>query len=101
MTIYNRQYFHTLTTLGFTNLLAATLGRGKRGVDEALALVDVALIAQRVGQIGQDLAQHLALAPLLEAAMHRLVVGVTLRQQVPLRTRVQNPEYRLQHLAGR
>lgn len=33
--------------------------------------------------------------------MHRLVVGIALRQEVPLRTGVQNPQHRLQDRSGR
>ena len=40
----------------------------------------------------RKLAQHLALAPLLKSAMHRFVVGIALRQQMPLCARVQNPQ---------
>jgi hypothetical protein len=82
------------------NLGTATLGRGE-GVDEGLTLVDEALLAQRSGQIDQDLAQHLLLAPALETAVHRLVVGVALREHVPLRAGVQDPQHRIEHVAGR
>src|SRR6266513_4568049 len=85
-------------------LLLAAIGvaaQGKARVDETLVLVDLALIAKRIGQLRQDLAQHLALAPLLESSMHRLVVRVALRKHVPLRTRVQYPQHRLEHFARR
>jgi hypothetical protein len=39
--------------------------------------------------------------PLLETAVHSLVVRVTLRQHVPLRTRVQNPQDGFEHRARR
>ena len=58
-------------------------------------------IAQRIRQLGQDVAQHLAFAPLLESAMHRFVVGIALRQHGPLRTGVQNPQDGLQDGSGR
>src|SRR5690242_6533764 len=78
-----------------------TLGTGERPIDEALALVDVAAIAKLIRQIGQDRAQDLALAPLPKATMHRLVVGMALRQHVPLRARVQNPQHCFEHLPRR
>ena len=68
---------------------------------KALALVDVALLTQRIRQLRQHLAQHLALAPLLKAPMHRLVVRVALRKHVPLRAGVQNPQHRFEHFARR
>jgi hypothetical protein len=49
--------------------------------------------------ISHEIAKDLALAPLLKSAMHRFVVGTALRQQVPLPTRVQNPEHRFQDVA--
>ena len=45
----------------------------------------------------RKLAQHLALAPLLKSAMHRFVVGIALWQQMPLCSRVQNPQDGLQN----
>lgn len=45
-------------------------------------------------------AQDLALAPLLESAMDRFVVGIALEQHVPLRAGVQNPEHRFQDVAS-
>ena len=97
MAIDNRQDLDTLAASGLSNLIATTLGRGKCRINEALALVDLALLAKRVRQLRQNLAQHLAFAPLLEAAVHRLVVRVALRQHVPLCASVQNPQRRVQH----
>ncbi len=99
MTIHNREDLHASAPAGRADIVAAALGRGKRGIDEALAFVDRAFFAQRIGQLRENLAQHLAFAPLLKPAMHRFVVGIALGQQVPLRTRVQNPEHRLQDVA--
>jgi hypothetical protein len=54
-------------------------------------------LSQRVRQLCGDLTQHLAVTPLLESAMHPFVVGIALRQQMPLRAGLQNPAHRLQH----
>jgi hypothetical protein len=53
-------------------------------------------VAQGIRQLGEDLAQHFVLAPWLKAAMDRLVVGIALRQHVPLGPSVQNPQDRFQ-----
>jgi len=60
----------------------------------SLALVDLAFRAPRIDQLCQHLAPHRASASLLKPAMHRRVVGVALRQQVPLRAGVENPQHR-------
>ena len=96
MTIHNRKDLHAFAPAGRADALAAALGRGKRRVDETLTLVDGPFLAQRIRQLRENLAQHFALAPLLKPAMHRFVVGIALRQQVPLCARVQHPEHRLQ-----
>lgn len=100
MSIHNRQDFHALAALRESDGLAAALGRRKRGIDETLAFIKGPFVTQRVRQLGEDLSQDLLLAPLLEPAMHRLVVGIALREQVPLRPRVQNPEHRFQDGPG-
>src|SRR5579864_4819696 len=92
---------HALAATRRTDFRTATLRTGKRRVDEALALIDLASVAQLVRQLRQYLAQNLALAPLLETPMDRLVVRIALRQHVPLRTGIENPEHRFQHRARR
>lgn len=72
MAIHNRENLHAFAAAGGTDPVATAFGRGKRRIDEALVLVDVAFLAQRIGQLGQNLPQHLAFAPLLEPPMHRL-----------------------------
>src|SRR5579862_1536278 len=99
MTIDYRHDFHAFSAPSRPNLLAATLGRCKRRVDIALRLIELALRAQSVGQIGQRGANHLALAPLLKATVYRLVVRVGLRKHVPLSAGVENPQHRLKHFA--
>ena len=96
MPIHNREDLHAFAPAGFADPVAAALGRGKRRIDEALPLVELPFLAQGIGQLRENLAQHLALAPLLKSAMHRLVVGVTLGQHMPLRAGVQNPQDGLQ-----
>jgi len=100
MAIHNREDLHAFAAFGQPHGLPAALGRGKRGIDEALAFINRSFVPQRIGQLRQDLAQHLALAPLLEPAMDRFVVGIALGQQMPLRAGVQNPEHRVQDLAS-
>src|SRR5581483_4105971 len=48
----------------------------------------------------RDVAQDLAFAPRLKAAMPRFVIGIARRQQVPLRAGVQNPQHGFQDRAG-
>ena len=94
--IHNRENLHAFPAFREAHGVPAALGRRKGGIDEAFALVHHAFFPQRIGQLREDLPQHLPLAPLLESAMHRLVVGIALRQEVPLRARIQNPEHGLQ-----
>jgi hypothetical protein len=101
MTIHNREDLDAFPPAGFPDFVAAALGRGKRRIDEALALVKRSFLTQSIRQLSENVAQHLAFAPLLEAAMHRFVVGRALRQHVPLRTGVQNPQDGLQDASGR
>ena len=98
--IHNRQDFHALAALREADGLAAALGRRKRGINETLAFINGPFVTQRVCQLGEDLSQDLPLTPLLEPAMHCLVVGIALREQVPLRAGVQNPEHRFQDGPG-
>ncbi len=53
-------------------------------------LMEGSFFMQGIVQLGQNLTEHLAVAPLLKSAMDGLVVGIELGQQVPLRARVQN-----------
>ena len=101
MAIHDRENLDAFAPAGRADALAAALGRGKRRIDEALALVNCAFLPQRIRQLGEDVAQPLAFAPRLESAMHRFVVGIALRQHVPLRPGVQNPQDGLQDGSGR
>jgi len=53
----------------------ASLGRCKGGIDKTLSLIKHTFIAQRVRQLGYDIAQHFAATPLLEATMNCFVVS--------------------------
>ncbi len=99
--IHNRQDFHAFAAFREPHGLAAAFGRRKRRIDETLPFIDCAFVTQRIGQVGQDLPQHLALTPLLESAMDGFVVRIALREQVRLGAGVQNPEHRLQNRSGR
>jgi hypothetical protein len=56
-----------------------------------------ASVAKLVGNIRQHATQNLVAAPRLKAPMHRFVVRIALRQHVPLRTGVENPQHCLKH----
>src|SRR5579885_343447 len=99
--IHDRQDFRAFAAFGRPHFSTAALGESKRGIDVTLALVERALLAQIIGQISQDPAQDLLPAPLLEPAMHRLVVGIALRKHVPLRAGVEHPQHRIEHFARR
>src|ERR1700675_51844 len=80
---------------------AATLGTGKCRVDKTLALVNFASVTQLIGELGQNLTQDLAFAPLLKTSMHRLIVWIALRKHVPLRAGVQTPQHRVEYSSRR
>lgn len=92
MALHNGHDFHPLTALGLANLLATALGRGKGGIDEALRLIERPFLSEGIGQLHERIPQHFTATPLLETSVHRFVVRIALRQHVPLRTRVQNPQ---------
>ena len=94
------QGFHAFAAFREPPDLAAALRSGTRHIDETLAFVDRAFLTQRIGQLGENVTQHLSLIPLLKLAMDGFVVGIALGQHVPLCTGVQNPEHRLQDVAG-
>jgi len=83
MAIDNGQDLHSLAAAGFAYGIATALGRGKARINERLALVNVALLTQRIGQLREHLAQHLSLALVLEAPMHRLTRCVAARTGSP------------------
>ena len=99
MTIHNRHDFYAFSASGRTNPIPATFRHRKRRVDKAFRLINLTGIAKLIGQVRQNGSQHLTSTPMLKASMHRFVVRVVLRQHVPLRTGVQNPQHRLENLA--
>src|ERR1700745_87652 len=101
MAVHNRHDFQALSALRRTDLCAAALGHRKGRVDETLFFIQRAALAKLVGDVGQNLAQNLVATPGLEAPMHSFVVRIALRQHVPLRTCVENPQYRFKHMTGR
>src|SRR5207244_12779133 len=99
MAIHNRHDFHAFSASRRSNFFATALRGCERGIDEAFRLIDLAFLAQRIRKIREYFAQNFLTAPLLEAPMNRLVVGVALRKHVPLRTGVQNPQNGFQNSA--
>ena len=101
MPIHNRQNLHAFPAFREPHGLAAALGGRKRGVDETLAFINRPVLAQGVGQLGEDRPQHFPLTPLLESTMDSFVVGIALGQEVPLGAGVENPEDGFQNRSGR
>jgi hypothetical protein len=101
MAIDYRHDFHAFSTLGWTDIRASALGHRKGRVNEALFLVQHSSVTKFIGNIRQDLTQNFAVAPRLKPTMHSFVVRIALRQHVPLRAGVENPQHRFKHLARR
>ena len=99
--VHDPHDFHAFSALRRADLRATPLRRREHRVNETLRFVQAAPLAERIGHIHQDIPEHFVAAPRLEAAMHGLVVRITLRQHMPLGARVQNPQDRLQHPTGR
>jgi hypothetical protein len=58
-------------------------------------------LPKRIGKIYEHIPQDFTATPLLETSVHSFVVRIALRQHVPLRTRVQNPQDGFQYAARR
>lgn len=98
--IHNRESLHALLEFRETqetHMVSAALCNRKRGIDETLAFIERAFVPQRIDQLSEGLTQYLQLTPLLEPAMDGFVVGIALRQELPFRASVQNPEYSFQN----
>jgi len=91
--IHNRKILHAFPSFREAHVVPAALRSRKSGLNEPLAFVDGPFITQRIRQLGEHCAQDLLLTPLLASAMHRLIVGIALRQAVSLRARIQNPKH--------
>src|SRR5262245_52841198 len=92
MAIDNRHDFHAFSALRSSDFQPA-----KGCVDEACFFVQYASIAKLVGNIRQHATQNLIAAPSLKAPMHGFIVWVALRQHVPLRACVENPQDCFEH----
>ena len=101
VTIYNRHDFQAFSSFRRAHVRASALGHCKGRVDKALFFVQHATRAKFVGDVSQNSTQNLALTPSLKPTMRRFVVRITLRQHVPLRARVQNPQRRLKDFPRR
>ena len=101
MTIYNRHDFQAFSSFRRADVRATALRHCKGRVDKALFFVQHPTRAKFVGDVSQDSAQNLALTPSLKPAMHRFVIRITLRQHVPLRPGVQNPQRRFKDFPRR
>ena len=101
MAIHNRHDFHAFSALRWSYFRPAAFGHTERRIDEAFFFVQRAFVAKLVGNVRQNSTQNLVVAPSLKAPMHSFVVRIALRQHVPLRTCVENPQYRFQHMTGR
>ena len=94
MAIHNRHDFHAFSALRGSDLRAAALGHNEGRVNEAFLFVQYASVAKVVSNIRQYPAQSLVATPSLKAPVHSFVVRIALREHVPLRTGVENPQHR-------
>src|ERR1700726_4925817 len=101
MAIHNRPDFHAFSALRWSDFRPATFGHNESRIDEAFFFIQRAVFTKLVGNVRQNQTQNLVAAPSLKASMHGFVVRIALRQHVPLRTCVENPQYRFQHMTGR
>jgi hypothetical protein len=92
MAINNRHDFHAFSAFCCPDLCPATLGHHERRVDEAFFFIQRTFVAKIVSNIRQHPPQNLIAALSLKTPMYRFVVGIALRQHMPLRTRVENPQ---------
>ena len=101
VTIHDPHDFQAFSSLSQTYLSTAAFGRNERRIYKTFPFVNPALLTQRVGQVRQHVAQHGTATPPLEAAVHRLIIRIPLRQHVPLGAGRENPQHRFQNAAGR
>ena len=101
MAIHNRHDFHAFSALRWSDFRPATFGHNERRIDEAFFFIQRAVFTKLVGNVRQNQTQNLVAAPSLKAPMHSFVVRIALRQHVPLRTCVENPQNRFQHMTSR
>ena len=101
MAIHNRHDFHAFSALRRADRCPAALRHYKCRVDEALFFIQCAFVAKLIGDIRQDPTQDFVVAPSLKTAMHRFVIRIALRQHMPLRASVQNPQHGFKDLTRR
>ena len=101
VTIHNRHDFHAFSALGRRYFRPAALSHREGRVNKTFFFVERSTFAKLVGDVRQNPTQYLAAAPRLETTMRRFVVRIALRQHVPLRAGVENPQHRFKHLARR
>src|SRR5262249_11641807 len=101
MAIDNRHDFHAFSALRGSDFRAATLGHNEGRIDEAFFCIKATFVAKLVGDIRQHSTHNLVSAPRLKAPMHRFVVRIALREHVPLRSCVENPQDCFKHLPRR
>src|SRR6266705_2750386 len=101
MAIDNRHDFHAFSALRGSDLRAAALGHNEGRVNEAFFFVQYASVAKVVSNIRQYPAQSLVATPSLKAPVHSFVVRIALRQHMPLRAGVENPQHRFKHAPAR
>ena len=99
MPVNDSHDLHALATLRFPHVGPTALGGRERRVDKAFGLIYPSVFPQIIGQCAQQFAKHLLSAPLLKAPMHGFVIGITLRQHMPLSAGVQDPQDGLQHVS--
>ena len=101
MAVDNRHDFHAFSALCGSDIRAAAFRHHERRIDEAFFFIKRAFVAKLVGDIRQHATQNLVAAPRLKAPMHRFVIRIALRQHVPLRAGVENPQHCLKHAPRR
>ena len=92
--------FHAFPTFREPHGLTAAFDHRKRRINETLAFIDRSFVSQCIRQLCEHVPQGLTLTPLLKAPMNGFAVEIALRQELPLRPGVQNPEHCLKDGPG-
>ena len=101
MAIHYRHDFHAFSTLGWTDFRASALGHRKGRVDELSSSSSTPLSRSSLATSVRTSTQNFAVAPRLKPTMHGFVVRIALRQHVPLRASVENPQDCFEHAPRR
>ena len=94
MAIHNCHDFHAFSALCGSDLCPAAFRHNEGSVNEAFFFIECTSVAKFVGNIRQHSTQNFIAAPSLKAPMYGFVVRIALRQHVPLRTGLENPQHR-------